>query len=574
MDNNAKDLVARGDAAFSRRSPVDSLRQEIALQFAPALATFTTNAFEGEDLYAHLFDPSGAIMGGEFSDLIGQLLRPDGRRWFRTTVEGVEEPTTEGRRFFDLHSGITRSLMEEPRAKFSRCAKQMDLMLALFGEAPISIEERLDPRDPGLRFRAWHPSTVAFVEDENGDPGTVFRKFDERARMLCRMFERMDGANMHPEAKKVAEESADAKLSIFHAVVPEDEYDYKYRRRPTWNSDEPRFVSLYIDRTNEHVIREKPTRWSSYVIPRWQMVPGLPDGFSPAAMMSLPISRRLQQMYIAILEAAEKSAAPPLIAYDDVITSGEIDLSSDGVTFVDREYDAKTGRPVEPIQIGGDMRVALEAVRDARETMVQAWKLNKLQMPSERPKTAYEASLLFQDFIRSALPIVAPLETECNTPILSRIVDIGTAVGAYDSLFEELGIPEELGGRDLRFEFSNPLRDAMEGEKRSAFEGMLQTAAMASEFDPSARGAMDIRTATRDVLNTFGQSKWVASEREQQIAAEQMEAQMREQAELAAAREAAAAAKDGAQAMQAGSQALGGPQASSALLRRLMEASQ
>lgn len=558
LEKNAADLVKRAGAAFGRRGVVDSLRQEIALQFAPALATFTSQITGGEDHYAHLFDPTGALMARELGDTLSSLLRPDGRKWFRTSVEGYGQLSTEGFRFFDLHSEITRGLLMERKAGFVRAGKMMDVLIALFGESTMTIEERHDPRDPGLLYRTWHPSKIAFEESAIGEPETHFRRFRMSAAQLCRRFERLPGAHVHADARKMADEKPDAEIEMLHVAIPEEDYEYRYRKRPRREEDVPRFVSLYIDQTNQHVVRETRARWSPYVTSRWQMVPGLPDGFSPAAMAALPASHRLQQMYIAVLEAAEKQADPPIIATADAIIGGEINLDSGGVTHVDKEYNERDGAALRTLQIGGDMRVALEAVRDARETMAQAFYINKLTMPSDRPQTAYEASLRFQEYIRGSLPIVAPLEDECNAQILSRIVDIGSEVGAYDSLYQQMGIPEELGSREIVFEFENPLRDAMRAEKQAVFQRMLELTGAAAQFDQSAPQAMHIGEALRDTLNTFGQSDWVASEDELEQARQAQQQQQQAMAAMQQARDGAAAAKDGAQAMAAGAQAAQG----------------
>lgn len=552
-DKNAGDLCARANKAFARRSATDSLRQEIALQFAPWMATFTAMPVEGEDFCSHLLDTTGMQMGRELTNALPALLRPEGRRWARTRVEGAGTISTEGERFFDLHTDVTWGLLYERRARFVRAANAMDANIALFGESTMSIEERLDPRDPGLLFRTWHPSVVAFEENYSGEIDTHFRRFRAPALNICRELGRLPGADLGKELTDLAHDHPQQEVEILHIAIPEEAYDYRYKKRPKRDYDAPeRFVSLYVDKSHEHVIRERTVRWSNYVTSRWQMVPGIPDGFSPAAMAALPTSRRLQEMYLSVLENAQKQADPPTMAVAGALINGNIDLDTGGVTYIDAEYDYRTGKPLETIDIGGDMRVALEAVRDARQTMASAWFVNKLSMPADRPKTAYEASLLYQEHIRSTLPIVAPLEDECNAQILSRVVDIGQEVGAYDRLYEALGVPEELGSRELVFEFENPLRDAMQAETQVAFQRMLELVGAAKQVTQQDVPGLKTDAALRDVLNTFRHSKWVMSEREIEEAMAQQQAQQQQMAEMAQAQAMAGAAKDGAQALQAG----------------------
>jgi hypothetical protein len=48
MDSRARDVIRIGDALFSKKRPVDSLFQEIALNFYPERADFT-----GQDCGRH-----------------------------------------------------------------------------------------------------------------------------------------------------------------------------------------------------------------------------------------------------------------------------------------------------------------------------------------------------------------------------------------------------------------------------------------------------------------------------------------------------------------------------------------
>ena len=73
MDANAKEICEQAKRAFGRRAAVDSLREEIAWNFDPALATFFSARFEGEDFAAHIFEATGALNARDFS---GSLQSP------------------------------------------------------------------------------------------------------------------------------------------------------------------------------------------------------------------------------------------------------------------------------------------------------------------------------------------------------------------------------------------------------------------------------------------------------------------------------------------------------------------
>ena len=142
---------------------------------------------------------------------------------------------------------------------------------------------------------------------------------------------------------------------VLHCIMPASDYAYIYRK-PLKNRP---WVSIYVDETNEHVMREKPARYNPYIVSRWQMVPGIPDGFSPPAMYALPINRRLQQMYLSVLENAQKQADPPHVAVASAILGGEINL-------VNARDDLHRHRVERPRQREGRARPARDRRRHAR----------------------------------------------------------------------------------------------------------------------------------------------------------------------------------------------------------------
>lgn len=59
MEQRAQDLCQRSGKRFSARSQLDSLRQEIARNFFPWHASFTTELNIGDDLASDLVDEIG-----------------------------------------------------------------------------------------------------------------------------------------------------------------------------------------------------------------------------------------------------------------------------------------------------------------------------------------------------------------------------------------------------------------------------------------------------------------------------------------------------------------------------------
>ena len=73
------------------------------------------------------------------------------------------------------------------------------------------------------------------------------------------------------------------------------------------------FISIYIDVENRTYLHERGAPVFNHVIGRHRTLSGLPYGFSPMALNSLPDARMLQDMSLVILEQGQKSVDPPTI---------------------------------------------------------------------------------------------------------------------------------------------------------------------------------------------------------------------------------------------------------------------
>jgi hypothetical protein len=75
-DDNAVELIKRSDGRFSKRQNLDSLRHEIALNFAPHLAEWTGPLIMGDDFCAHMADGTPLLIARDYIGQIGATLRP------------------------------------------------------------------------------------------------------------------------------------------------------------------------------------------------------------------------------------------------------------------------------------------------------------------------------------------------------------------------------------------------------------------------------------------------------------------------------------------------------------------
>jgi hypothetical protein len=136
--------------------------------------------------------------------------------------------------------------------------------------------------------------------------------------------------------------------------------------------------------------------------------------------------------------------------------------------------------------------------------------------------TAYEVGQRVQEYIRQALPLFEPMESEYNAPLCEATFDILMDYGVFGRAEE---IPEGLQGQRIEFNFESPLHDAIEMVKAQKYLEATSLIANAAAVDPSVIHIMDARKGARDALQSTGvPSAWLRTEGEvEEIVREQAE---------------------------------------------------
>jgi hypothetical protein len=151
----AKEVLRLGEAMFAKKRDIDTLHQEIALNFYPERADFTDKRTQGQEFAEDLFTAVPVLARRELGNLMSASLRPAGQRWLGAHVDdiGLDKGDDE-RAFLDLISEIQWRAMYEKRANFVRATKSADHDYAAFGNTVIYLDLNSDGN--GLLYRNYH----------------------------------------------------------------------------------------------------------------------------------------------------------------------------------------------------------------------------------------------------------------------------------------------------------------------------------------------------------------------------------------------------------------------------------
>jgi len=533
MDSRAREINRIGDAEFAKKQQIDSLWQEIALNFYPERADFTNKRNEGEEFADHLFASYPILARRELGNMLAEFLRPGEFFAIHVDDEALDEGDQE-RAFLEHISKIQWRGMSDPAANLVRATTQTDHDFAAFGNGVLRAS--LNVAGDGLLHRNYHLRDCAWSENAEGKVDALHRNWNPTARQLKAHF----GNKVSKEVIRACEKDPEKTFSCRHVVLPSRVYDYKSKGGKAFP-----FTSLFVERETDTVLEEVGVNWFEYVVPRWQTVSGSAYGISMATMILLPDGRTLQVVMRTTREAGENYVNPPMVAVTDAIR-GDIALYPGGVTTADIEYDERLGEVLRPItKDRGGFPITFDIANALKEDIRNGFFLDKIQLPETNGKmTATEVRRRVQEHIRAAAPISKPIQQDYNHPLCEVDFQIMMEHGAFPMEM----MPASLEGMELKYKFRSPLDELAEQNEADIFVDVRDRILMPSaQIDPSVIAEVDLRAANRDAMRAAGwKQKWFASKEE----AEERRAQEAEKAQLAETMEAVGAA--GATAQQAG----------------------
>lgn len=503
MRQRVLDLVRIGDSLFAKRAPLMSLWQTQAENFYPMRADFTTTRYVGEEFGSYLMTGRPARCHRDLKNAFSAMLRPRGQQWFHAATDSeLVNEDRDAKIWLDWASKAQRLAMYDRRASFVRATKQGDGDFAAFGNAVITREVC---NYEHMLYQAWHLRDVAWEEGVTGAIDTVHFHWKPQARQQIQKFGK-GKLGVSPKVTALTNEEQFKEIKCRRIILPVDEYDL-----PAKTTHGKKYVSVYVDIENEHILEEVALRTFPVTIPRWEFggaMYGNQYGYSPAVVYGLPDARLMQQVMLSMLEASEKATNPPMIAVGEAINGG-VNLYASGITQADADYDERMGEVLRPVtmQMEG-IKFGAEQMERLEQGLDDAFYLSKIRFPSiTKEMTAFEASKLWDDFMRESLPLFEPVEVDYNASLCDGTFEDLLALGTFGAIED---MPQILRGRDINWQFDTPITVAANKALSGSFAAMMQTLTAGAQVDPTVVFNVDIDEATRDAIDGDGApAKWV-----------------------------------------------------------------
>lgn len=514
MRQRVQDIVRVGDRLFNKRYPLMSLWQTQAENFHVMRANFTRDRYISEEFGSYLMTGRPARCHRDLSDAFSAMLRRD--QWFHAATDNeIVNEDRDAKMWLDAASKQMRRLMYDRRANFVRSAKIADKDFCAFGNAVIT-RDIVDHAH--LLYRTWHLRDTAWDESVTGAINLVNFNWNPQARQLMEQFKNSKTGAISPkvaEAANAKDEQAFKNVQCRRIILAADQYDLPIQR----TRGHP-WVSVYVDIENETILEEVALRTWPVTIPRWEFggdLYGNQYGYSPAVVYATPDGRMMQQIMLSLLEASEKATNPPMIAVGEAI-NGAVNIYAAGITQVDADYDERTGDVLRPMTLQFDgIKFGAEQLQQLNNDLQDSFYLSKIRFPEiQKDMTAFEASKLWDEYIRQSLPLWEPVQAEYNAALCDGTFEDLLNHGAFGVVQD---MPQILRGRDITWSFDTPITVAAEKALTTSYQTMLQMITEGAQVDPKVALIANLPLAARKASRGAGvEEEWLLSDPEFQQA--------------------------------------------------------
>lgn len=500
IDSRARTLISISDGLYAEKLPILSLWQSICEQFYVERADYTYVRSIGMEFGSHLMTGLPAMASRDLANQVGAMLRPPGQVWFhpRTQSEPVNRDT-DALRWLDWAGERMRLAMYDNRSGFVRAMKEADRDFVTIGNACVSI--RTNEVGNGLLFRTHHMRDVAWTEDYAGRVDGVHLKEKISVRNMCRLFPK----TVSETVRKMLEKEPNREFNCRRIVVPTMDYENRVGPIPQtgYGSRKLPNTSIWVDIENETMLEEIGQWALGYMAARWSTVPGYKYGYAPPTTINISDARMLQQITLTLLEAGQKAVDPPMKAVAEMVQGG-INMFAGGVSWVDADYDERTGPAIEALlKTQPNLGWGVDREKRIGELIAQGHYLNQIKLPdTTHAQTAYEVQKLWEEYIRTATPLFEPIEVEENASVCDQVFTTMLRANGFGPIMQNM--PQILQGQDVKFSFDSPLTVAATRANAQAFTSVLQLTQGAVALDPTLSRDIDADVAFRDALYGSG----------------------------------------------------------------------
>lgn len=550
-------LLQRYEEAKTLRAPFENDYRRLAAFCMPGDYQYWQQPTTGQPLNTsassaalQVFDSTAKRAVPKFATICHRLCTPKSQIWHKLRADSDELMRIRAVQLYfqELNDRLWKRRYE-PRAMFSAAQTENYAALGVYGTGTkyIALRDKtaLHPRR-SFGYRSVHLRDIFVLVDEWGTLYALFRRLFLNARQAKAQFASAGEDALPPSVRaelKKPNPSEAVTFEFVQVVMPREDYDAQRmdaRRYP--------LASVYMCVSDKCSIGD-PSGYSSwpYILSRHFTTPGGIYGVSPASF-AIDAMGSASAMKKTLLKQGQKAVDPPLLAHDDGVVNGNVDLRPGAINYggVDSQ-----GRPLIHALPPGNFQWGETLLADERSDIDDAFFVKLFQILVDTPEmTATE--VMERTAEKSALlaPTMERMQSEDLGPTIERELDL---LGQMNDLPEMPPELQEAAG-EYTVLYTSPLARQQKAEQVSGFARIVQMATEAAQATQSSKPLRRINfdTAIPEIADIMSvPATWLHSDAE----VEAMDAQDQQQQQVQQLADAAPAIAGMAKAMQPGTKA-------------------
>lgn len=459
----------------SNRSNVDARRSEIAPLLLDEEGNFPTmSRMEGQYSSNRRFDSYPALAMAEGVTGAEDFIVPKGQRWQKLKVpDDAVNDRRVNRVWLEKIEGRLFAMRNDPASGFVWNVHQSMSSLFAFAMQSMWPDLRRDQRGRaiGLSYESEHIDGIYVELDSVGQPYRIHRKFilsaqqamDKwKAKSPKEVVDAMTGVNQNP----------DRDFTFVHCIE-------KNSRLLTGRLDAagmPWLGGYYLEGGDDNMFETGGYETLPRIVSAYDRGLNQHYGKCPA-MFVLPEIRAAQVMKQDRVIGVEQKAKPSILAMDDALDRGIVNLSPYGITY--GGLDERGNATMQTWLGDADLSEAKELTQEDRELIDRAFGTHLYQINKEY-KTHITAVRTMEEIAEKGV-FLGPLarqEDEWFSPMLPRELWLMEQMGLLDDMTPELReyFAQE-GGLDVMYD--NNLTRMQEA---SGAVGLLRTGEMVTSL--------------------------------------------------------------------------------------------
>lgn len=400
----------------------------------------------------------------------------------------------------------------------------------VFGTAAMAALP--DERDT-VRFYPFTVGSYMIANSDRQQVDTLYREFKMTARQMEQQFgkEALSGTT-----QQLLSTNSEAWIEVCHATQPNESREHG--RKDNTNMA---YQSVYWEKggDNDKLLRQSGFQEFPVMAPRWDVLGEDVYGTGPGSQC-IGSTRALQLMERRKAELVEKGVRPPMGAPASLQVQ-KASILPGSITYLDDMQQGAKFAPLWEVNPGwlGQLRGEIAAEEQIADT---AFFVDLFLMISQMDtvRTAYEIATRKEE----KMLMLGPVLERQNDDLLDPCVDQVFHLMVEQSIPRWMGLlpgnpllpppPKEMGGLDLRIEYTSILAQAQRAVEGSAIERAIGFAGTVANIkqDPSSLDLLDTDNALREYFKVTAVPPALIRSDDAVQAIREQRAQAQQQAEM------------------------------------------